>query len=135
MTTHPLQGSFGSVFFSRFIWQRSMAPNGGEKETWVPFFSYALLPPILPLLPVLALPRNGAIRCTIQVPSLNLKKYEIHLKHFFKIYNFPYKALLSSKGHMDSNFSTFSCPNFSNSLFFSINFLLIRFQYKLFTAT
>jgi hypothetical protein len=43
---------------------------GGEEETWVPFFSYALLPPIhpiLPFLPVLALKRSRAmLRCQIK---------------------------------------------------------------------
>jgi hypothetical protein len=44
-----------------------MERMGGMRKRGSPFFSYALIPPILLLLPVLALKRNGAmLRCQIK---------------------------------------------------------------------
>ncbi len=53
---------FNSRFFVKndlktlftFFWgkngeKRENGTNGGEEETWVPFFSYALFPPIRPI--------------------------------------------------------------------------------------
>jgi hypothetical protein len=73
---------------------RENGTNGGEEETCVPFFSYALLPPILPLLPVLALKKSRAmLRCQIK----RLKKTDTNEP--FRKQMFRYRPTLTEKYH------------------------------------